>query len=108
MRSLGSICWRTFKSRGPLVPDLPSQARYDVRLRRKDLRPALEAASSLDAPLPAAAATDQLYAAAQPRGHRKRDTAAAYRASRRSPDARTERASLRSGGRLAAIDVISC
>jgi 3-hydroxyisobutyrate dehydrogenase-like beta-hydroxyacid dehydrogenase len=66
------------KSRGPLVLDLPEQAWYDVGLMRKDLRLALDAASSLDVPLPSAAVADQLYTAAQAMGYGKRDIAVAY------------------------------
>ena len=66
------------KSRGPLVLDLPAQAWYEVSLMRKDLRLALDAADSLDVPLPSAAVASQLYTAAQAMGHGRRDIAVMF------------------------------
>jgi 3-hydroxyisobutyrate dehydrogenase-like beta-hydroxyacid dehydrogenase len=66
------------KSRGPLVLDLPEEAWFDVSLMRKDLGLALEAATRLDVPLPAAAVAQQLFTAARAMGYENRDIAVVY------------------------------
>jgi 3-hydroxyisobutyrate dehydrogenase-like beta-hydroxyacid dehydrogenase len=64
--------------RGPLVLDLPEQAWFDVSLMRKDLQLALDAATTLDVPLPSAAVAKQLFTAAHAMGYAHRDIAVVY------------------------------
>jgi 3-hydroxyisobutyrate dehydrogenase-like beta-hydroxyacid dehydrogenase len=66
------------KSRGPLVLDLPEKALFDVSLMRKDLHLALEAAGTLDVPLPTAAVANQLFTAAGAMGYDDEDMAVVY------------------------------
>ncbi len=63
------------KSRGPLVIDLPEQAWFDVKLMRKDLQLAFDAAGTLDVPLPSAATAKQLFTSASAMGYEDRDIA---------------------------------
>ena len=66
------------KSRGPLLLDLPEQGWFDVRLMRKDLQLALEAAKKLNVPLPSASVANELYTAADAMGYKDRDIAVVY------------------------------
>jgi len=59
------------KGRGPFVLGLPEQALFDVSMMRKDLRLALEAAGTLDVPLPTASVAKQLFTAAKAMGYEK-------------------------------------
>jgi 3-hydroxyisobutyrate dehydrogenase-like beta-hydroxyacid dehydrogenase len=66
------------KTRGPLVFALPERALFDVSLMRKDLHLALDAAGTLDVPLPTAAAAQQLFTAAGAMGYEHEDMAVVY------------------------------
>jgi 3-hydroxyisobutyrate dehydrogenase-like beta-hydroxyacid dehydrogenase len=64
------------RARAPLVLDLPDEAWFDVRLMRKDLVLALQAARALGVPVPAAATTADLLTWAGGLGYGRRDIAA--------------------------------
>jgi 3-hydroxyisobutyrate dehydrogenase-like beta-hydroxyacid dehydrogenase len=66
------------RSRGQFVLELPERAWFDVRLMRKDLTLALEAATRLDVPLPSAAIAQQLFTAAHAMGYEDKDIAVVY------------------------------
>jgi 3-hydroxyisobutyrate dehydrogenase-like beta-hydroxyacid dehydrogenase len=64
------------KARIPLLLDLPEQAWFDVAMMQKDIRLALQAAQSVDLPLPSAAAGDRMLTRARELGYEHRDIAA--------------------------------
>jgi 3-hydroxyisobutyrate dehydrogenase-like beta-hydroxyacid dehydrogenase len=66
------------RARAPLVLDLPDDAWFDVRLMRKDLGLALEAARDMAVPLPAAATTADMLTRARELGYERRDIAALF------------------------------
>jgi 3-hydroxyisobutyrate dehydrogenase-like beta-hydroxyacid dehydrogenase len=66
------------RARAPLVLDLPDDAWFDVRLMRKDLGLALEAARDMAVPLPAAATTVDMLTRARELGYERRDIAALF------------------------------
>ncbi|MDP4506931.1 NAD(P)-dependent oxidoreductase [Nonomuraea turcica] len=66
------------KARAPLVLHLPDEARFDLRLMRKDLELALDAARKLDIPLPTADRADEVLLAARTLGFEQRDLAAVF------------------------------
>jgi 3-hydroxyisobutyrate dehydrogenase-like beta-hydroxyacid dehydrogenase len=66
------------KARAPFVLDLPDDAWFDVRLMRKDLVLALQAARALAVPVPAAATTADLLTWASALGYGHRDIAALF------------------------------
>jgi 3-hydroxyisobutyrate dehydrogenase-like beta-hydroxyacid dehydrogenase len=66
------------RARAPFVLDLPDDAWFDVRLMRKDLGLALEAARALAVPVPAAATTAELLTWAGELGYGRRDIAALF------------------------------
>ena len=67
------------KTRGPLVLALPENPLFDVSLMSKDLHLALEAAGTLDAPLPTATVARQLFTAAGAMGYEQKDIAVIYK-----------------------------
>jgi 3-hydroxyisobutyrate dehydrogenase-like beta-hydroxyacid dehydrogenase len=66
------------KARIPLLLDLPEQAWFDVAMMQKDIRLALQAAQTVDVPLPSAAAADQMLTRARELGYEHRDVAALH------------------------------
>jgi 3-hydroxyisobutyrate dehydrogenase-like beta-hydroxyacid dehydrogenase len=66
------------KARGPFVLDLPDDAWFDVRLMRKDIGLALEAARDLAVPVPTAVTTAYLLTWARALGYGHRDIAALF------------------------------
>jgi 3-hydroxyisobutyrate dehydrogenase-like beta-hydroxyacid dehydrogenase len=66
------------KARIPLLLDLPEQAWFDVAMMQKDIRLALDAAESVDLPMPSAAAADQMLTRARELGYEHRDLAALH------------------------------
>jgi 3-hydroxyisobutyrate dehydrogenase-like beta-hydroxyacid dehydrogenase len=64
------------KARIPLLLDLPEQAWFDVAMMQKDIRLALEAAQTVDLPLPSASAADRMLTRARELGYEHRDLAA--------------------------------
>ncbi len=73
------------KARIPLLLDLPEQAWFDVALMQKDIRLALDAAQTIDVPLPSAAAADQMLTRASELGYEHRDIAALHEVLSRTP-----------------------
>jgi 3-hydroxyisobutyrate dehydrogenase-like beta-hydroxyacid dehydrogenase len=73
------------KARIPLLLDLPEQAWFDVAMMQKDIRLALEAARTVDLPLPSAAAADQMLTRASGLGYEHRDIAALHEVLARTP-----------------------
>ena len=73
------------KARIPLLLDLPEQAWFDVAMMQKDIRLALEAAQTVDVPLPSAAAADQMLTRASELGYEHRDIAALHEVLSRTP-----------------------
>jgi 3-hydroxyisobutyrate dehydrogenase-like beta-hydroxyacid dehydrogenase len=76
------------KARIPLLLDLPEQAWFDVAMMQKDIRLALQAAQTVDLPLPSAAAADEMLTKAREVGYERRDIAALHTVlSKTPPDA---------------------
>jgi 3-hydroxyisobutyrate dehydrogenase-like beta-hydroxyacid dehydrogenase len=73
------------KARIPLLLDLPEQAWFDVAMMQKDIRLALQAAQTVDVPLPSATAADQMLTRARELGYEYRDIAALHEALARTP-----------------------
>jgi 3-hydroxyisobutyrate dehydrogenase-like beta-hydroxyacid dehydrogenase len=73
------------KARIPLLLDLPEQAWFDVAMMQKDIRLALEAAQTVDLPLPSAAAADQMLTRARELGYEHRDIAALHEVLAKTP-----------------------
>jgi 3-hydroxyisobutyrate dehydrogenase-like beta-hydroxyacid dehydrogenase len=73
------------KARIPLLLDLPEQAWFDVAMMQKDIRLALEAAQTVDLPLPSAAVADQMLARARELGYEHRDIAALHEVLSQTP-----------------------
>jgi 3-hydroxyisobutyrate dehydrogenase-like beta-hydroxyacid dehydrogenase len=66
------------KARIPLLLELPEQAWFVVTMMQKDIRLALEAAQTVDVPLPSAAAADRMLTTARELGYEHRDIAALH------------------------------
>jgi 3-hydroxyisobutyrate dehydrogenase-like beta-hydroxyacid dehydrogenase len=66
------------KARVPLLLDLPEHAWFDVRMMRKDLGLALDAADQEDVPLPSAATANDILVKAGELGYDDRDIAALH------------------------------
>ncbi len=66
------------KARIPLLLDLPEEAWFDVAMMQKDIRLGLQAAETIDVPLPSAAAADQVLTRARELGYEHRDIAAVH------------------------------
>jgi 3-hydroxyisobutyrate dehydrogenase-like beta-hydroxyacid dehydrogenase len=77
------------KARIPLLLDLPEQAWFDIAMMQKDIRLALEAARTVDLPLPSAAAADQMLTRASELGYEHRDIAALHEVLSRTPAGET-------------------
>jgi 3-hydroxyisobutyrate dehydrogenase-like beta-hydroxyacid dehydrogenase len=73
------------KARIPLLLDLPEEAWFDVAMLQKDIRLALQAARTVDVPLPSAAAADQMLTRARELGYEHRDIAALHEVLSRTP-----------------------
>jgi 3-hydroxyisobutyrate dehydrogenase-like beta-hydroxyacid dehydrogenase len=66
------------KARIPLLLDLPERAWFDVAMMQKDIRLGLQAAETIDVPLPSAVAADQVLSRARELGYEHRDIAAVH------------------------------
>jgi 3-hydroxyisobutyrate dehydrogenase-like beta-hydroxyacid dehydrogenase len=73
------------KARLPLLLDLPEQAWFDIAMMQKDIRLALQAAQTVDVPLPSATAADKMLTRARELGYEYRDIAALHEALARTP-----------------------
>ena len=73
------------KARIPLLLDLPEQAWFDVAMMQKDVRLALQAGSTVDVPLPSAAAADRMLTRARQLGYDNRDIAAFHEVLAKTP-----------------------
>jgi 3-hydroxyisobutyrate dehydrogenase-like beta-hydroxyacid dehydrogenase len=74
------------KARAPLILDLPDDAWFDIRLMRKDIQLALDAAGQLRVPLPTAGAAAETLSAARQLGYDQRDLAALFQVLERMTD----------------------
>ncbi|MCW3032340.1 MAG: hypothetical protein JWM60_685 [Solirubrobacterales bacterium] len=79
------------KARAPLVLDLPEDAWFDVSLMHKDIALAIDTARQLNAPVPSAAAADQVLTLASGSGYEHRDLACLYEVLAHATDAPSAR-----------------
>jgi 3-hydroxyisobutyrate dehydrogenase-like beta-hydroxyacid dehydrogenase len=79
------------KARAPLVLDLPEDAWFDVSLMHKDIALAIDTGRQLHAPLPSAAAADQVLTLATGSGYEHRDLASLYEVLAHATDASSAR-----------------
>ena len=87
------------QARVPLLLDLPETAWFDVALMHKDIRLALQAATSLGVTLPSAATADDMLAKARELGYGERDIAALHQVLARLGATATDDPSTRAAGR---------
>jgi 3-hydroxyisobutyrate dehydrogenase-like beta-hydroxyacid dehydrogenase len=68
------------RARASIILDAPGEAWFDLGFMHKDIELALEAARSLEIPLPTAERADEVLERAVALGYEKRDLAALFQA----------------------------
>jgi 3-hydroxyisobutyrate dehydrogenase-like beta-hydroxyacid dehydrogenase len=68
------------RARASIILDPPDEAWFDLRFMHKDVELALQAARSLQIPLPTAERADEVLERAQALGYERRDLAALFQA----------------------------